>query len=62
MPVAAEIIDSLLDHCGATEIYTSGTSIRGGVLAERGLNDDERADLLQAVCGEISKAKSHQVC
>ncbi len=59
MPIAAEIINSLLDHCGAKEIYTSGTSIRDGVLAERGLNDDERIDFLQSVCGEISKA-SHQ--
>ena len=59
MPVAAKIIDCLLDHCGAKEIYTSGTSIRDGVLAERELNDDERSDFLQAVCGEISKA-SHR--
>ncbi len=59
MPVAAKIIGRLLDHCGAKEIYTSGTSIRDGVLAEKGLDDDGRADFLQSVCGEISKA-SHR--
>ena len=56
MPMAAKIIDCLLDHCRAKEIYTSGTSIRDGVLAERELNDDECADFLQVVCVEISKA------
>ena len=59
LPLAAEIIHSLLDHWGAKEIYKSGTSIRDGVLAERELNNDERIDFLQSVCGEISKA-THQ--
>ena len=59
MPTAAKIIDCLLDHCGAKEIYISGTSIRDGVLSERELKDDERADMLRVVCGEISKA-SHR--
>ena len=58
-PPGPKIIDCLLDHCGAKEIYISGTSIRDGVLAEQELNDDECADFLQAVCGEISKA-SHR--
>ncbi len=59
MPVAAKIIHCLLDHCGAKEIFTSGTSIRDGVLAEKGLDYEERADFLQSVCGEISKV-SHR--
>ena len=46
MPTAVKIIDCLLDHCGAKEIFISGTSIRDGVLSEREFKDDERADML----------------
>ncbi len=59
MATAAKIIDCLLDHCGAKEIYISGTSIRDGVLSEMVWKEDERADMLRFVCGEISKT-SHR--
>lgn len=59
MPMAAQIMHCLLRHCGAGKLFVSGTSIRDGILAENQFNAAERADFLQAVCSEISRA-SHR--
>jgi len=59
MPTAARIMYALLRHTGANKIFVSGTSIRDGILAENQFNAAERADFLQAVCSEISRA-SHR--
>ncbi|MEC7237354.1 MAG: hypothetical protein VXW17_04955, partial [Pseudomonadota bacterium] len=43
----------------AGRIVVSGTSIRDGLIADRELGDGDRADFLQVVCQEISRA-SHR--
>jgi exopolyphosphatase/guanosine-5'-triphosphate,3'-diphosphate pyrophosphatase len=59
MPMAALIMNGLLRQCRAEKIFISGTSLRDGILAHNEFNAADRADFLQAVCIEISKA-SHR--
>ena len=50
---------SLFRRCGGGRITVSGTSIRDGLIADRELGAGDRADFLQVVCQEISRA-SHR--
>lgn len=59
MPMAALIMRNLLQQSAAGRIVVSGTSIRDGLIADRELGDGDRADFLQVVCQEISRA-SHR--
>lgn len=59
MPVAGLIMRTLLERSGAGRIVVSGTSIRDGIIADMELQDSDRADFLQVVCQEISRA-SHR--
>ena len=59
MPVAALIMLGLFRRCGGGRITVSGTSIRDGLIADRELAAGDRADFLQVVCQEISRA-SHR--
>ena len=59
MPMAALIMRNLLERSAAGRIVVSGTSIRDGLIADRELGAGDRADFLQVVCQEISRA-SHR--
>ena len=59
MPMAALIMRGLLHKSDAARIIVSGTSIRDGLIADRELGVHDRADFLQVVCQEISRA-SHR--
>ena len=59
MPTAALIMLGLFRRCGGGRITVSGTSIRDGLIADRELAAGDRADFLQVVCQEISRA-SHR--
>lgn len=59
MPAAALIMRNLLQQSQAERIVVSGTSIRDGLIADREIDAGDRADFLQVVCQEISRA-SHR--
>ena len=59
MPTAATIMEALIRRSAAERIIVSGTSIRDGLIADRELGAGDRADFLQVVCQEISRA-SHR--
>ena len=59
MPIAALIMQNLLRESRAERIVVSGTSIRDGLIADREIDASDRADFLQVVCQEISRA-SHR--